>query len=228
MKWFFAGLPQNLLSCFRGRRVFWHLAAIGLTLVLVLSGFDWRYFLATRNPTIWAWMFPSAPIGGLVPILLPLLLLAIGVAIPNRRLVSLGWTIGQAELIGSLISSSYKAVTGRGHPWHDVGTDISRVFHFGLLRGGIFWGWPSSHTTIAFAMAVTVFRLQRQPRWSGYAALAYAGYIGFGVSMTIHWFSDFVAGAILGTVIGTVVSRNPAPGTGPDNNHTDCVANMIS
>jgi hypothetical protein len=32
-------------------------------------------------------------------------------------------------------------------------------------------------------------------------AIGYALYVGIGVSMTIHWLSDFVAGAILGTVI---------------------------
>jgi membrane-associated phospholipid phosphatase len=41
----------------------------------------------------------------------------------------------------------------------------------------------------------------------GWLALAYAGYIGLGVSMTIHWFSDFAAGAILGAVIGVVVGK---------------------
>jgi len=39
-------------------------------------------------------------------------------------------------------------------------------------------------------------------------ALAYAFYIGIAVSMTIHWFSDFVAGAIIGTVIGLVVGTS--------------------
>jgi uncharacterized protein YcfJ len=37
--------------------------------------------------------------------------------------------------------------------------------------------------------------------------LVYALYIGLGVSMTIHWCSDFVAGTILGSVIGVVVGR---------------------
>jgi len=34
-----------------------------------------------------------------------------------------------------------------------------------------------------------------------------AAYIGFGVSMTIHWFSDFVAGALVGTADGIVVGN---------------------
>ena len=91
---------------------------------------------------------------------------------------------------------------------HDVGQDISHVFHFGFLRGGVFWGWPSSHTTIAFAMAVTVCTLWPKPWWLGLMAMLYAFYVGFGVSMTIHWYSDFVAGAIIGSVAGTVVGKS--------------------
>ena len=57
-------------------------------------------------------------------------------------------------------------------------------------------------------MAVTVFRLFPKQRWLGYWAITYAFYVGFGVSMTIHWFSDFVAGALVGTVIGVVVGTS--------------------
>jgi membrane-associated phospholipid phosphatase len=39
-------------------------------------------------------------------------------------------------------------------------------------------------------------------------ALVYAFYIGIGVAMRIHWFSEFVAGAIIGAVIGTVVGKS--------------------
>ena len=76
------------------------------------------------------------------------------------------------------------------------------------MRGGVFWGWPSSHTTIAFAMAVTLFTLCPKQRWLGFVAILYAFYVGIGVSMTIHWFSDFVAGAIIGSVIGAVVGKS--------------------
>lgn len=144
-----------------------------------------------------------------MPLMLPLVLILSGYITSHARVSLTGWAIGQAELIGSLISSVYKAFTGRVHPaTHDVGTDISHDFRFGFLRGGMFWGWPSSHTTIAFAMAVTVFTLFPKQRWLGWLAITYAFYIGFGVSMTIHWCSDFVAGAILGTVIGVVVGKS--------------------
>ncbi len=185
----------------------WHLLAILLTFGLVASGFDWRYFLCTRSQMLRLWMFPAVVVGGLVPIILPLVLLAVGAitASPGIRLA--GWAVAQAELLGAIIAAFYKALTGRAHPARGVGEDLTHLFRFGFLRGGVFWGWPSSHTTIAFAMAVAVSQLFPKRRWLGCLAIAYACYVGLGVSMTIHWFSDFVAGAIIGTAIGVVVGR---------------------
>lgn len=34
-----------------------------------------------------------------------------------------------------------------------------------------------------------------------------ATYIGIGISVNIHWFSDFAAGAILGSLIGYIVGK---------------------
>jgi membrane-associated phospholipid phosphatase len=186
----------------------WHLTAVVLTLILVVSGLDWQVFLYTRSPTLRSWLWPAVSIGGLLPIALPLLLFLLGCVTRNNPTRLIAWAIGQAELIAGMVAAGYKAITGRAHPAHGVGTDLTHVFRFGLLRGGVFWGWPSSHTTIAFAMAVTVFRLFPKQRWLGYLAISYAFYIGFGVSMTIHWLSDFVAGALIGTVVGVVVGTS--------------------
>ncbi len=206
MKLFFSTLPLNIIQCFKGRMLLWHLTAILLTLVLVASGLDWNYFLATRSTTLWSLFFPAVPIGGLLPILLPLTLLVVGIVARSPLTRFNGWAITQAEVIGGIIAAGYKALTGRAHPVHVAGTDLTHVFKFGLLRGGVFWGWPSSHTTIAFAMAVTVFKLYPNHKCLGRLAIGYAFYIGLGVSMTIHWFSDFVAGALIGTVVGIVVA----------------------
>jgi len=208
VKQFLATLPRNLIGCFRGRRIVWHILAIGLTFILVESGFDWCYSLATRSPTLRSWMFHAVHLGGLVPFVLPLALFALGVIIRNAGVISSGWAVAQAELLGLAIAAGYKAVTGRPHPPRGGGPDISHVFRFGWLRGGVFWGWPSSHTTIAFAMALTIFTLCSKRRWAGWAAILYAFYLGLGVSMTIHWFSDFAAGAIIGSVIGVVVGKS--------------------
>jgi membrane-associated phospholipid phosphatase len=208
MKEFFSTLLRNIIGCFKGQMILWHVSAIILTFILVTSGFDWFYFRSTRTPVLHSWMFPAAPIGGLVPIILPLVLLAIGRITRSAKVSLAGRAVVHAELIGALVAAAYKAITGRAHPSHGVGADISHVFRFGFLRGGVFWGWPSSHTTIAFAMAITIFTLLPKQRWLGYLAITYALYIGVGVSMTIHWFSDFAAGAIIGTVIGSVVGRS--------------------
>ena len=192
--------------------IIWHLIAIVLTVILVRSGFDWFYFRHTRDPDLWHLMITAAAVGFFVPIVVPLSLIISGFILQDVKAASVGWAIAQAAILGSLVSSSYKAVTGRVHPEHNLGDNISTTFRFGWLRGGVFWGWPSSHTTIAFAMAVTVFTLFPKRKWLGVVALAYAFYIGIGVSMTIHWFSDFVAGAIIGSVIGVVVGRSFAHG----------------
>jgi hypothetical protein len=39
-------------------------------------------------------------------------------------------------------------------------------------------------------------------------ALLYAFYVGLAVSVTIHWASEFVAGALIGAVIGMSVGRS--------------------
>ncbi|MGB7746130.1 MAG: phosphatase PAP2 family protein [Verrucomicrobiia bacterium] len=208
MKQFLVTAPRSLISCFKGWMIVWHVMAILLTFILVMSGFDWHWFLVTRNPALRSWLWPAVKIGALLPLALPLFLLVVGFIIQSSRTILAGWAVGQAALLGSLVSSAYKAFTGRVHPAHSVGEDISHVFRFGWMRGGVFWGWPSSHTTIAFAMAVTVFTLCPKQRWLGWVAILYACYVGLGVSMTIHWFSDFAAGAIIGSVIGAVVGRS--------------------
>ncbi len=208
MKQFFFTLPRNILGCFKGRLILGHLLAIALTLVLVLSGFDWLYFRSTREIVAHRWWLPALPAGMFLPVLVPVAILVVGFAFRNSKISRIAWAIGQAAFIGWFISAVYKFFTGRVHPARIVGDDISREFRFGLYRGGVFWGWPSSHTTVAFAMAVTIVMLFPKHRLLKWLALAYAFYIGLSVSMTIHWFSDFAAGAIIGSVVGVVVGRS--------------------
>jgi membrane-associated phospholipid phosphatase len=208
MKQFVATFASNVINCFKGRMLIWHVIAILLTLVLVQSGFDWWYFKITHTPEIRRLMFPAVRVGFYLPIWSPIILFLVGFTVSNGKIVRSGWALLQAELIGLFISSGYKAITGRAHPLHNIDRDISHVFQFGFMRGGVFWGWPSSHTTIAFAMAFTIVTLFPKCRWLSAVVILYALYVGLGVSMTIHWFSDFAAGAIIGTVIGIIVGRS--------------------
>lgn len=188
----------------------WHSIAIMSTYFIVISGIDWTYFQFFRGTTLIKVAFTAAAIGGLVPILIPLILLLMGKIRKSTKIFNAGFALAQAAILGSLISSVYKAFTGRAHPdvFHGVVTDITHIFKFGFLRGGIFWGWPSSHTTIAFAMAFTIWMLFPKNTIARILALLYALYIGLSVSITIHWFSDFVAGAIIGTIIGITAGKS--------------------
>ena len=215
----FYRLPRNIIAIFSGRNLAWHPLAIVLTIIILESGFDWTWHLWTRDETFLWLARPAIILGGLIPILgIPSLLLAGWVA-RNQPFRTGGWTLGQAALLGYVISSSYKAFTGRIPPpfsmrfhgemlGHGPLVDTSHGFQLGFLRGGIFWGWPSGHATVAFAMTTCLIALwSRHKPWS-FLLLLYPLYVGLSVSVTIHWFSEFVAGAIIGSVIGTVVGNS--------------------
>lgn len=121
------------------------------------------------------------------------------------------WALTQAAALGWTVSAIYKAFTGRIQPPHGLVTtlvDTSRDWNFGFLQHGVFWGWPSSHTMVAFAMAFALIGLFPKRKDVFFASLFYAIYIGLSVSMRIHWFSEFIAGAIIGTVVGTIVGKS--------------------
>lgn len=203
---FFRTLPRNIVASFSGYKFLFLIAAIASTYLIVETGTDWKYLLAVRDPELNKMFFPAVIIGGFVPISLPLFLLAIGAIFNRPRLAVTGWALGQAALIGSVVTSTLKAFTGRIQPnLNDLIIDSSHQFQFGFFEHGIFWGWPSSHTAIAFAMAFTLISLHVKNRHVLFYSIIYAFYVGFGVSLTIHWFSEFIAGALIGTAIGLTV-----------------------
>lgn len=216
MKTLFYHFFRNLVRCFSGRNIFWHLLAIVFTAIIVLTGFDWRWFMLTRNISWLIVLWPAVFLGGILPIFVPLVLLVTGKIINSLKIINFAWALGQAAILGLLISGFYKAFTGRIPPHGYFRStlsisqpliDTSHGFQFGILRGGVFWGWPSTHTTIAFAMALTLWRLFPENKIIKYTSILYAFYVGLGVSVSIHWFSEFAAGAILGSVIGIVVGK---------------------
>lgn len=203
MKNFLYNISKIILDCFKGYNLFWQVIAILLTYILVISNFDWYYFINTRSSTLNYFFFPAIIFGGILPIILPIYLIIRGYFSKKENIQNLGWVLAQAAIMGSFISSLYKTFTGRIQPsLSDITTNISHGFNFGFMKHGIFWGWPSSHTTVAFAMAFTLIYLYPKNKTVRIFSILYAFYIGIGVSLSIHWFSDFVAGAIMGTIIG--------------------------
>lgn len=190
-------------SIFAPRNLPWHLLAVAATAATVNAGFDWWYFVNSREVPGFLY-FPAVVMGAFLPIIVPVTLLVLGYRRRDEAIKRAGFAIGQAALVAGIVSSAYKALTGRTEPPLDGALiDNSHDFNFGFLQHGIFWGWPSGHTMTAFAMAVTVITILRQNTRLRVAVLIYALYIGLSVSISIHWFSDFLAGAIIGAVIGT-------------------------
>ncbi|MGO8701560.1 MAG: phosphatase PAP2 family protein [Limisphaerales bacterium] len=218
----FYRFPRNIMAIFSGRNLLWHASAIVLTIVIVASGGDWAYYRLTRAEAFFVLARPALRLGMLMPVLGSLTILVVGEATRNRRLITVAWALGQAALLAYLITSCYKAVTGRrpplfsGHAPNVVPlADSSHGFQFGFLKGGIFWGWPSGHTTVAFSMALCLIMLYPKNKLIIFSALFYAFYIGFAISVTIHWLSEFAAGAIIGSVIGLTVGRSFRTRSGP-------------
>lgn len=217
---FLEQLLKNLVKVFAGRNFFWHLLAIVLTYAIVIGGFDWIFFTRVADSAAPAYFFPALMLGTFLPVLVPVSFFLIWVFGKNRRALMLGMAEAQAVILGVVVSSGYKAFTGRLQPpshFQSGSLDVSRLidnshsFQFGFLRHGIFWGWPSSHTTLAFAMAAAAWYLFPKNRIARTIVLAYAFYVGLGVAVTsIHWFSEAVAGAVIGTVIGAVVGKSYA------------------
>jgi membrane-associated phospholipid phosphatase len=99
-----------------------------------------------------------------------------------------------------LIAGVMKAVVGRDRPNK---TDDPAQFSVGARDSS----FPSGHTTTAFA-AATVFS-EQYPEWYVYVpAYGAATAVGFSrMYANQHWFSDVVAGAMLGTSVSHVLRK---------------------
>lgn len=207
---FFRTLFVNLAKTFYGYNLLGHLCAILVTYIIVTSGADWQYYLVSRSSVLRLLLFPSVMLGFFLPIIIPCVMFLIGKIQKSSTLVLTSYALVQAASIGLLVSDFYKALTGRLPPRLVTSTlqDMSHGFQFGFLKGGVFWGWPSSHTTVAFAMSVALALLYPKNKLIPIISLLYAFYVGIGISVTIHWFSEFIAGAIFGSVVGVTVAKS--------------------
>ena len=191
--------------------------AIAGTYGLVESGIDWEINkLSYKNKALAYSGMPAVAVGGLVPLAVPLGLYIYGRKHENTKLQITGLALGQAAILGAGLTTTIKVFTGRRPPGilrddeeiTDRSRDYSDDFAFGILRRGAFNGWPSGHTTTAFAMAVTLTELYPENKALKIGAITYASLVGLGVSVNIHWFSDAFAGVLLGYAIGKTVGMS--------------------
>ncbi len=207
MRHFLKTIPHILRTFYSGKLLMLQVLACMLTYVIVRSDFDWKYFVFMQTFP-YASIFHLAVSGGFIlPILMPFIIIGIEAARKQKMKEEYGWMILQSAFLGWAISSFYKAFTGRVQPdRHNLLVDGSHGFHFGFLQHGIFWGWPSSHTAVAFSMAFAVITTTKR-MWLKIMVFLLALYVGIGVSFSIHWFSEFIAGALIGAAIGMSIGK---------------------
>ncbi len=200
-KTFFFGIPVAVSRLFSWQHLLLALLAGALTYLCVASGFDWYYY--EHMHSLFFYALPAAIIGFFVPILLPVGFYLYGEVFKKQFYRHTAGLVARAGALAWLLSSTLKAFTGRMQPefyTHLSVVDNSREWLFGFWRHGIFWGWPSSHTTVAVAVALVVAHQFKNKPLIALPALLYGAYIALGVSISIHWFSDALAGIIFGYI----------------------------
>ncbi len=201
---FTKNLTEIFSQMFKPKYWLLYLEAIILTYVIVVTDLDWAYFLFVMKNMPKSLLFIADISGLFIPIFLPLGLLALGKYRKDHFMRLLGLASASAAILGLFFSTLIKVFTGRVSPPDDalVFLNNSHQFLFGFMRAQIMGGWPSSHATIAFALATTITILCPNPRYLKIAAFAAAFFIAIGVTFGFHWFSEFIAGSLLGTAIG--------------------------
>ncbi|MDR1830061.1 MAG: phosphatase PAP2 family protein [Candidatus Fibromonas sp.] len=185
------------------------------TYALVQTGADWewRQFAYNHKPVANAGA-PAVMTGGLAPVIVPLSLYGVGRYQEDSKLQTAGVAVAQASIISTILTTGIKAFTSRREPhiWGDDRRideeDFSRDFKFGFFRRVPFDGWPSGHTSAAWAMAATLTEFYPDNIPLAIGLYGYAVYMGLGVSTTIHWLSDGWGGALFGYAVGKTVARH--------------------
>jgi len=145
-------------------------------------------------------------------VVIGLALYAFGRIDDQRRVQDLGLHGVEAVILSTATSFGIKMIAGRARPY----VDISNPHDFQLGRGfsgDDYQSFPSGHTTSAFAFAAAVSRETQmwwpQSRWYIGTAV-YAGATMVGVSRmynNVHWASDVLGGAAIGTLLGLKVVK---------------------
>src|SRR3989344_6339097 len=110
------GITQGLIKVFRGRNFWWHVLAYALTAVLVFTGIDWWFFGVTRGNISDALGMGAGMLGFVVPVAVPLSMLAIALIRGDDDLKRNALVIVEAMIVAWIIITTYKAITGRIEP----------------------------------------------------------------------------------------------------------------
>ena len=206
---------NNIVNSFKGNNIYYHLGGAAATAILVTSGADYyvnKYFNEHEeygNATV-----PVVRAAMYFPIVIFGSLFAYGKLHKDYEAVGASYAVLQSSIIAFGYNTILKGLTGRPGPdWrhNDDMEDLSKTFRFGFLRGGVFWGWPSGHTSSTMTIVSALTSFYPHKTWLKAMGYSYVAYMVLGVSSVnrggMHWFSDAVAASLMSYAIGSTVGK---------------------
>jgi len=211
-----SNITANVAGSFAGMNILLHSSACVATWAIASCDIDYeihRFF--SQRSEVDSFTGPSVWLGYSVPVALGGALFAYGEADRNDEAIAAGYAVLQASLLSELYVSLLKAVTGRPNPDSKAYPDMriaSRMFRFGFLRGGIHYGWPSGHLAVNTAAITCLWSFYPRSVALKIVGGFYLAYLAIGVTAhegsSMHWFSDVVAGTLVGLAIGPTVGKS--------------------
>lgn len=208
----FDHLGHNMLLSAFGWPLAFHIMGSSATYILSTNDVDLKVarFAARQNETAYGIAFtPGMMMGTFFPFLVPGYMLFIS---DNPALNNTGAVAAQATAVAFLYNNILKAISGRAHPEAGNNTgELSRDFDWGLFKRGVFYGWPSGHSMTNAALAMSIASYHRDNPYVVAGCGLYAGYVAtsmvLGAKGEAHWFSDAVAGVLMGASIGWYIGN---------------------
>lgn len=209
------GLWKNTSDSFSGNNAYFHLAGAALTPLIIKSGLDEEVNDSFNNREIYPLRFPGVVAGYVAPFALGVPFFVHGEMNSNNESLRASYAVLHSTIITLTYVSLLKALTGRPNPDNDSHRSMqeqSEEFNFGFLNNGIDYGWPSGHMATTMALASTMTHFYPDTPWIKWAAYGSSAYMFYVVSSNdkgqMHWFSDAVAGGLMGYAIGSTVGSN--------------------
>jgi membrane-associated phospholipid phosphatase len=211
----FENFGTNIVNSFKGDNLYLHLAGIASTVLIVTTNTDYnvhKFFY--EHEGFGEAAMPVIRAGMLIPFITGGSLYAYGKLGNDDRALAASFAVIQSSLIAFVYNSLLKAVTGRPNPDWQHNSDmkeLSKTFRFGFMRGGIFWGWPSGHTSSTMAVVSALTSFYSDKTWLKIAGYSLVAYMMYGVTSLhrggMHWFSDAVAAAFMSYAIGSTIGK---------------------
>lgn len=215
-------LGEGFIGSYRWPTLLYHASAAIVTppLVYTLDKPVQTYF-QQHNPIGQTFADVTLAIGWGAPVAVPLALYLGGLAGDASELATAGAAALQAAAVQAVVVTALKWLTDRAGPYPNG--DPAQERHRGLFHGSnsprtFNWNpfdfaggmhWPSGHTAGNIAIVSALVAFYPDEPWI--AAVGYPAVLAIAVGMLegdYHWFSDVVAGALMGHAIGWVIGKH--------------------